>query len=212
MNAIWAMVCVLAVFAGGVGANLLGEEVKGWVARIPFAILWLAARRVPPGLRATLRAEWRAELIHGLRDTSERPISRLILGVRFAAGLVVGGKRVALELGSLRAPDGAADLTSAVEDVWLSGPPSIGGQLVTFFKKAYGVNLQPVGQGPHGEEIYRDPRGDVIEYVVQGACGSTYWQVFWQPAGREPVELMRCRTRNESGQVQDVRVGDYALG
>lgn len=99
MNAIWIVVVVGAVFLGSVLASLVGDEVKGWVGRVPYAVLWVASRRVPASHHKELYEDWIADLAAKLQDKSERPITRVVFGVRFAASLVRGGRQVAVELG-----------------------------------------------------------------------------------------------------------------
>jgi hypothetical protein len=66
-----------------------------------------------------------------------------------------------------------------------------------------------VGLGQY-EEIYRGPNGDLIKCHSEGACGSSYWQVFRLPPGQdEPVELVRCCTTNETGEVRDLLIQPY---
>jgi hypothetical protein len=68
-----------------------------WVrlGRIPFAILALAAARLPRELRDHLAAEWRTELRFILRKTEGMPRTRLWRGVRYAVGLLISAPAVA---------------------------------------------------------------------------------------------------------------------
>jgi len=85
--------------ARAVLADIANEEARTRLERIPFALLDLAARRVPTKQREDLTGEWNAELDHIIARTEGLPLSRLVRGVRFAAGIL------------LRAPDIAGDLS-----------------------------------------------------------------------------------------------------
>jgi len=82
--------------------KLLTDETCGWIGRIPLLILRMAASRVPREFREGLYEEWEAELIYELCDTAERPITRLLIGMRYASSLVQGSKKTADELGATR--------------------------------------------------------------------------------------------------------------
>src|SRR5262249_50243539 len=56
---------------------------------------------VPVSHRRELHADWIADLAEQLQDRTERPITRLVFGVKFAVSLVRGGRRVAVELGPM---------------------------------------------------------------------------------------------------------------
>lgn len=92
---------VAAVVTGLLG--LLAREAEGWVELAPKGLLWLARRRLPTDLRDRLYEEWSAELYAAVHDADGRPISRLVLGLRFAAGLLWAARSVAAELGNVRA-------------------------------------------------------------------------------------------------------------
>jgi len=65
------------------------------MSRIPFAILALAAARLPRELRDELAAEWRTELQFILRTTESRPRTRLRRGIHYAVGLLISAPAVA---------------------------------------------------------------------------------------------------------------------
>lgn len=65
------------------------------MSRIPFAILALAAARLPRELRDQLAAEWRTELQFILRRTEGRPRTRLRRGIHYAVGLLISAPAVA---------------------------------------------------------------------------------------------------------------------
>ncbi len=88
--------------------ELVNEEIRGWLDYLPRAILRLAARRLDPvGKVAIYEDEWLPELIFILRGAEARPISRLIIGVKFSVGLLIQARRIARHLH--RVPSGPAE-------------------------------------------------------------------------------------------------------
>lgn len=88
--------------AGG----LIAKEAEGRLERLPHALLVLAARRLPADLQAPLYEEWFAELCHRLRRNDGLPITRAVVGIKYALGLLVGAHKVgeALANTGLRTP------------------------------------------------------------------------------------------------------------
>src|SRR5262249_46687900 len=67
-----------------VGTALLVNEVSGWLGLIPRGILRLVAMRLPADLRqAIYKEEWLPELLRELRDAEGRPITRLVVGIKY---------------------------------------------------------------------------------------------------------------------------------
>jgi hypothetical protein len=86
---------VLALVAGGV----VSEEVRGRLDRLPFAVLRLARGRLPAGLRERVHdQEWVPELEHILKHAELLPLTRLVIGLRYAAGLLVHAGTIAQAL------------------------------------------------------------------------------------------------------------------
>jgi ubiquitin-like protein Pup len=102
MNIVWVVLLFAAALGGAVTMKLFTDETCGWIGRIPFLILRIAASRIPREFREGLYEEWEAELIYELRNTAERPITRLLAGMRYASSLVRGSKKAADELGATR--------------------------------------------------------------------------------------------------------------
>jgi hypothetical protein len=105
MNVLW----VIAAFVGAVTVtithDLISEEARARLDKVPFALLKLAARRLPPNIRARIyNDEWLPELHYILREDEAEPITRLIHGTRFAMSLWRAGPRISRELASLPAP------------------------------------------------------------------------------------------------------------
>ena len=86
----------------GVITSLVIQEATGWLDTVPGWLLRLARRRLPPSSRDTLYDEWAAELHAALHGMDSRPLSRLVLGIRYAAGLLRTARRVAREIGPAR--------------------------------------------------------------------------------------------------------------
>jgi hypothetical protein len=96
-------VLVGLVFIGGVLVAVLGElineEIRGWIDYLPRVILQLVARRLDPAGKITIyEDEWLPELTCILRGADARPISRVILGVKYSAGLLIKARRIASHL------------------------------------------------------------------------------------------------------------------
>lgn len=112
------------IFVGGiitaVIGELLNEEIRGWLDYLPRFLLRLAAKRLDPAGKITIyEDEWLPELTCILRGAEARPISRLILGVKFSVGLLITAKRIARHLHRTppypaRSPLVLADATSPV--------------------------------------------------------------------------------------------------
>ncbi|WP_194921610.1 PP2C family protein-serine/threonine phosphatase [Catenulispora rubra] len=99
MNA--STVAALAVMAGLVGTalgELVSKEIRGRLDKVPAAILRLAGRRLGAAVRDGLLDEWGAELHEILRGVEALPVTRLLVGTRFALGLLAAGPRIEKEL------------------------------------------------------------------------------------------------------------------
>ncbi len=93
----------LATAAGAllvlVGGSMVSEEVRARLDRLPFAVLRLARARLPAGLRERVHdQEWVPELEHILKHAELLPLTRLLIGIRYAVGLLMRAGTVAAEL------------------------------------------------------------------------------------------------------------------
>jgi mycothiol system anti-sigma-R factor len=89
IGAIWTLiVAAVAVLATVCIGDLVSEEVRQRLDRFPHALICLATRRLPDQLRAEQRDEWTAELYEVLRGAEALPITRLLRGTCYAAGLL----------------------------------------------------------------------------------------------------------------------------
>lgn len=92
---------VAAVTLAAVG-ELVSDEIRARLDRIPLGVLAMAAKRLRPEHREALYVqEWLPELHHVLQGDEATPITRLIHGTRFAVSLWFSAPQVAREL----APD-----------------------------------------------------------------------------------------------------------
>jgi hypothetical protein len=104
---------VVAVLLGAVG-ELVSDEIRARLDRIPLGILTMASKRLPPEQRTTVYAEaWLPELRHILQGDEATPITRLIHGIRFAGSLLLSAPKVGRELAADPALAGSADTTWA---------------------------------------------------------------------------------------------------
>lgn len=92
--------------AAGVAASVIGamvsEEVRARLDRLPAWLLSLAIRRLPAELRIEIGKEWRAELDYVLHRAKLYPVTRLIKGTRFTAGLLRTAPTIATALTATR--------------------------------------------------------------------------------------------------------------
>lgn len=98
------MIAALVVFFGGIlaltASGLLSDEIRGCLDLIPHFILRLAAAQLfKPGEREVIyEEEWLPELIWALRNAESRPITRLILGIKYSIGHLISARRTARHL------------------------------------------------------------------------------------------------------------------
>lgn len=89
MNAVVTfIISAAALLVTTVVGDLVSEEVRGHLERIPYALVRLAARRLPVEVRSEYVDEWQAELDYVLARSSGLPITRLLRGAAYALGLV----------------------------------------------------------------------------------------------------------------------------
>jgi ABC-type multidrug transport system fused ATPase/permease subunit len=102
MNAVWiaalAIIGVAAAVSKAVMGGMIREEAQTRLGRIPFALIKLAGARIPGELRDDLVAEWNAELEFVLTGTDGMPLTRLVRGIRYSAGLLLSAREITDEL------------------------------------------------------------------------------------------------------------------
>ncbi len=98
MTVIWAFLSfALAVLIAVLG-ELVSDEIRGRLDCVPFALLAAAARRLPKDQRIGLYEQaWLPELHYLLRGDQAKPLTRLVHGSWFAAGLWLAAHRISRE-------------------------------------------------------------------------------------------------------------------
>lgn len=92
---------LLLLVLGKVVVSVLSKEVEGRLDQLSYAILRLARRRLPIELREPMHdQEWKPELNYITTEMKERPITRLVLGLRYATGLLLAARRTARAAGT----------------------------------------------------------------------------------------------------------------
>jgi hypothetical protein len=90
-----AFATLIGVLVKTVLGAMVQEEAATRLSRLPIVLVRLAAARLPHGLRADLASEWQAELHHVLYGTEGIPLTRLMRGIQFSAGLLLSAPAVA---------------------------------------------------------------------------------------------------------------------
>jgi hypothetical protein len=96
MKTSWGiLVAVLATMTGtAILGDMVSEEIRGRLDRLPHALIRLAARWLPPDVREDLAEEWSAELHEILRGAEALPITGLSRGTLLALGGGRAGARI----------------------------------------------------------------------------------------------------------------------
>jgi lipopolysaccharide/colanic/teichoic acid biosynthesis glycosyltransferase len=92
--------------------DLVSEEVRTRLERLPAALIRLAGLWLPASVRDEWTDEWLADLAYILRGTESLPISRLVRGTRFAVDLLLGARAIGRELGE--AGEGFQEMADAL--------------------------------------------------------------------------------------------------
>ncbi len=92
----WAVLGILAGLAMTVLGDMARQEIRDRLDHLPHAVLCLAARQLDPSQRITIyQDEWVPELTYILTGAETRPITRLVIGTRYALGILVSAHRIA---------------------------------------------------------------------------------------------------------------------
>jgi hypothetical protein len=91
----WLLGVLCAAIAAAVG-DMVNEEIRGRLDRVPMWLARQACRALPSPIRADRLEEWTAELaaILDRRGADKLPVTRLIVGIRFAVGLFAAVPRI----------------------------------------------------------------------------------------------------------------------
>jgi hypothetical protein len=99
VNLIWAFLSLVSAVLVATLGELVSDEIRARMDRVPFAVLAAAARRLPADQQADLHKQaWLPELHHILRGDQAKPITRLIHGTRYAVGLWLAAPAIGREL------------------------------------------------------------------------------------------------------------------
>jgi DNA-binding transcriptional MerR regulator len=99
----WFVGVGAAVVLFGLGAALgdvVSEEIRARLDRVPHALLRVAARRLAPELREENLAGWTADLHEFLRGAEALPVTRLLRGIRCALGALTAAHAISRALGA----------------------------------------------------------------------------------------------------------------
>src|SRR5947209_13988964 len=99
-----AAVSFIVLLLGKVSLDLMSKELQGQAEQLPHRILRLAAHRLPTAIRTQYSEDWEAELDHILKRHDARPITRLLLGFRFATSLLGGARQLRADHMGANAP------------------------------------------------------------------------------------------------------------
>lgn len=87
MSFLWWVLGLVGMFLGTAFGEMVSEEIRGRLDRVPHAVLKLAILRLDPADRETAREYWGPDLDEKLRGDESVPITRLIRGMAFALSL-----------------------------------------------------------------------------------------------------------------------------
>jgi hypothetical protein len=90
--------------------DLISQELRGWLELVPAALLRLVvATRIPADQREELyEQDWLPELIYHLRKAEGRPITRLVVGIKYSVCLFRSARTVASDLRELSSGEEAS--------------------------------------------------------------------------------------------------------
>jgi hypothetical protein len=112
-------IALVGGFMGVALGDVLSNEIRARLDKIPHAIVQVAVLRLPVPLRRELSDEWSAELTEILRGHEALAVTRLWVGVRYSTGLL----RSSAQVGRALSPDNAGDpLPSELSGLSYSGP------------------------------------------------------------------------------------------
>lgn len=105
MTSVMYFLSLLVALVIAVLGELISDEVRARLDRLPLALLSAAARRLSPEQRDELyERAWFPELHHILRGDQATPITRLIHGMRYAVRLWLAAPQIMRELEPDHAP------------------------------------------------------------------------------------------------------------
>lgn len=102
MKVLWGVIGFLSALVVTTVGDLVSEELRSRLDRMPYAVLRVAIRRLPTELRPNVGDEWLAELHHILRQAKGLPLTRLVSAMPYALGLLRTARRIGRDLRAAR--------------------------------------------------------------------------------------------------------------
>jgi hypothetical protein len=87
MSFLWSVLGLVVMFLSAAFGEMVSKEIRGWLDRLPRAVLKLAILRLDPADREIAQEYWGPDLDEKLRGDESVPITRLIRGMAFALSL-----------------------------------------------------------------------------------------------------------------------------
>jgi hypothetical protein len=162
---LWAGLYILGGLALMALGDLVSEEIRGWLDLVPQGILRLAAGRLTDVGKVTIyEDEWLPELTYILRGAESRPITRVIIGTKFALGILASANRIRrhLDLIPVRAAPEIWNMISAL--LILPGtrfePAPINAKVWRSmdrkFSQGAGIEIRVSHEGPYSHIVFQE--------------------------------------------------------
>jgi hypothetical protein len=142
MSVVWT---ILLGLGEALASTVIVDEIRGHLARIPFGLLRLAARRLPGEVREDVINEWTAELEAILQGSEELLLTRLCRGFRFALGLWRTAPRIGADLGASSNRPAITVFVPSIDRMHAGGPAVSGSS---------GPDLVITGNDPCGTVVH----------------------------------------------------------
>jgi DNA-binding CsgD family transcriptional regulator len=111
----------------GIAKSAFSEEAETRFKAIPFALLRLARRRLPHSMRGSMyEEEWLPELYYKLASKKGLPVTRFVVGCKYALGLVWRTPVIVREFEELRSDPEIGSARSRHEHGEIVGDPLAG--------------------------------------------------------------------------------------
>lgn len=145
MTFYWGLLITVIMFVVSVVVgDLVSEEIRTRLDRLPYGLLRLAVRKMPPDAQNEYLKEWTGELYVFLRGAEAMPVTRLWRGLRYAFGLLHARRAIAREAGLDVVKSWLSELASRTRDLGESMGTLVIGPLM------FGFPLASAGVGLYG--------------------------------------------------------------
>ena len=176
----WVVLGILGMFLFGALGDLVSDEVRGWLDLAPHGVLRLAAARLDPELRESIyEGEWVPELQHVLHGAESRPITRLIIGTKFASGLLLTAPRIA-RYRAITTATAAITATAATDREWSI---SVNAALDDGTRMVVAVPVSVSDAMIQRSLASADARSQLVQRLTEA------WNEFGYPAPARPVDF-----------------------